>query len=172
MLSKGNSSVKCRSLISEAIVRKKHFSRCSPSLLSPGSAGSWPNTGCVWDGIKGQKNKTLQFKAAQLCTVLGWRNGWLSATPSTSLEKLPFPLPSECSAHCDLSKDAYASTDAFGNRVTLAGLCQGFVESVLGKQTQGKNIPYPCLALGSVMTSRSLQRSDCVKRMAKFTTGL
>lgn len=36
-----------------------------------------------------------------------------------------FSPPSECSAHCYLSKDAYASTDTFGNRVTLAGLCQG-----------------------------------------------
>lgn len=48
----------------------------------------------------------------------------------------------------------------------------GLMESVLGQQTQGENIPYPCLALGSNMTSRSLQRSDCVKRMAKSTMGL
>lgn len=46
------------------------------------------------------------------------------------------------------------------------------MELVLGTQTQEENIPYPCLALGSNMTSGSLQRSDRVKRMAKFTTGL
>lgn len=77
MLVKGHASVECKSLISETSVRKQPFEKCSTSLLSPNSAGNWQNAQCIWDGIKGQKNKNPALKAPQLCAFPGWKNGWL-----------------------------------------------------------------------------------------------